>query len=82
LRRVQPQAPANHRTYFCPPNEKQETPWFSTVAKKQTNVAEPALLSEKGLHEGVVHTSRANRRKGARMVAHKGHLWVKSSGYL
>jgi hypothetical protein len=57
LRRVQPQARANHRTYLCPPNEKQEMPWFSTVSTKQTNVAEPALLSEKGLHEGVVHTS-------------------------
>ncbi len=32
-------------------------PWFSTVSTKQTNVAEPALLSEKGLHEGVVHTA-------------------------
>jgi hypothetical protein len=56
LRRIQPQAQASHRTYLCPPNEKQEMPWFSTVSKKQTNVAEPALLSEKGLHEGVVHT--------------------------
>ena len=32
-------------------------PWFSTVATKKTNAAEPALLHEKDLHEGVVHTS-------------------------
>jgi hypothetical protein len=57
LRTVQPQAQANHPTYLCPLNEKQEMPWFSTVAAIKTNVAEPALLRNKGLCEGVVHTS-------------------------
>ena len=31
-------------------------PWFSTVATKKTNAAEPALLPKKDLHKGVVHT--------------------------
>jgi hypothetical protein len=73
FRRVQPQARANHRTYLRPPNEKQEMPWFFTVATKQTNVAEPAQLLKRVYAKVSSTPLLGDRRKGARMVAQKAH---------
>jgi hypothetical protein len=57
-------------------------PWSSTVATKQTNVAEPTLLRYKGLHEGVVHTLPVEIDGKAREWLHRTIAGFKSSGYL